>query len=1267
MSVEINIGGFRVGRIIGQGAQGFVCEALCGSVVRLQVGGYARELSEGKAVALKIRKIHLPPDDPQYEDEAGWVKLKRRIEGLSRLDHPSVVRYYGAFSEIADLKGVDGKCRVHVVVMELLRGKTLEERLRNSPKGLDADEALSVAQYAAAGLAYTCKHGVIHRDIKPANIFVCEDGSVRIIDFGLAAQDNMTQSTVAGGLKGTLNYMAPDFLDADFGGDEKSDVFSFGVTMHELLTGSLPYDKLFGTSGEETLAAWFARWTAVRDGAESPVVVYPIIDKTLKGMSEIVAKCLMVRLADRAVTFAEISRELEKVAYVELSNGSRTYRYLKRIGAGGFGEVYKALDVNTDEVIAIKRLSDMASASRFQREAKTMQRLQDRDGCFVRLVDYFVLGESEGFASPNAFLAMEFLDGMPGNALNEAIVEARKRGERLDRLAVLLVFERYARGLAIMHGQGIIHRDIKPANLYYAEGRPESAKIMDYGIVRDEADPTMTTEGAIMPCTLEYAPPEAILDHSSRGTPKMDIYALGLSLYEALTGERAYPPLPSGKLQRMAQCMNRVRNREKPSFKALEPVQDQALLRLLRDMTEFDSGKRLDSAETVAFRLREILQAYTAPTGGTQPFITDATVALSRKEAERIWRQYHPVTDDPDTITQKERPVKIKPYQDPKPLLKWMVWCMSAVSAFLIGAIAVIWHDPTVIGIVQKTDVGTVRLPGGLPSDVSCRFDEMPMTNADVALSVELGTHDYAYSREGFEDQSFRVRLTSKRPDVTLEAPDSNAWRAVSVAVDLPDLPSDVSCVFHDRVVHESFSVAPGRHQAVYRRADCREQEIQFVASPSSRRTVLPPPGEWEFERVELKLPNLSPDVSCVFGGGAFREGVRVSPGDHKCLYARRGYANQELAFTIGTESRTFTLPPPGEWTVLPVEVRVPPLGEGVVCVLSGKRVAGGDARELKPGVHVWSYERQFYVAQTNTLSIRIGDEMKTLPPPEAWKPAPVAVRVPPLATGIVCTACGEKRKGDTTFHVVPGEYEWEYERPGFFPKSGKFTVELGKPCTLPPPPEVPLVPDGAATPYSGALPSRMQSGSNAKWIVKPIRVIVPSLEPEPETWCRIDNRLVPGKDTLLLPGRHESVYGRDGYVPQTNAFTLVLGDVEYTLPEPRQWVRLPSAARPPEIIDAVERYENAREWDSDEDWASVPPLFVAGVRKGYVLTAEERRMAFEAMARWGRDISAKEASTRAALEMGRELVFDPKDLARQRALFNECAKVLGWKPTRRD
>ena len=129
-------------------------------------------LEIGQLVALKVMPVHADDVERQFR------RLKRRTDALAATNHPGIVRYYGCFSSVGGFSE-----DIHVVVMELLKGQTLEERLAGNSLGLDADEVLKIIRTCAAALSCAAEHGIVHRDIKPSNIFLCDDGGVKLIDF----------------------------------------------------------------------------------------------------------------------------------------------------------------------------------------------------------------------------------------------------------------------------------------------------------------------------------------------------------------------------------------------------------------------------------------------------------------------------------------------------------------------------------------------------------------------------------------------------------------------------------------------------------------------------------------------------------------------------------------------------------------------------------------------------------------------------------------------------------------------------------------------------------------------------------------------------------------------------------------------------------------------------------------------------------------------------------------------------------------------------
>lgn len=196
------------------------------------------------------------------------------------------------------------------------------------------------------------------------------------------------------------------------------------------------------------------------------------------------------------------------------------YRIIERIGEGGIGEVYKAVDTTLDREVAIKALRPEFShradiVERFQAEAKTLARLNHPNIATL----YNLIRDGDRF-----FMAIELVRGETFDTI------IRRSGRLAPREAVKL-FLQALHGIACAHGMGVVHRDIKPGNLMLTDAGV--VKVMDFGIARVLGRERMTRAGSIVG-TLEYMPPEQIRgeDVDSRS----DVYSLGIVLYEMLTG-----------------------------------------------------------------------------------------------------------------------------------------------------------------------------------------------------------------------------------------------------------------------------------------------------------------------------------------------------------------------------------------------------------------------------------------------------------------------------------------------------------------------------------------------------------------------------------------------------------------------------------------------------------------------------------------------------------------------------------------------------------
>ncbi|WP_168441900.1 protein kinase domain-containing protein [Pontiella desulfatans] len=491
--------------------------------------------TSGEEVALKLFTHDI-------SDHVSEARFQREIKILERLSHRNIVEYRGVF----EVEGEWGESKRYLV-MEFLKGKTLKEMIADYPKGMPWEKARDIFEQCLDGLIHAYdEHNVIHRDIKPSNIFILEDGTAKLIDFGISRMDSESTHTGGSGMMGSFDYMAPDFVlrdEPNFRGDMVSDIFSLFACFHEAITGALPYPKF----GERQELEYLNRWKAGDARLSNKHIVFRVVSH----LSRFFSKGLAADHKERYQTFAKVRSELGTLRNRTINHQNvEEYELLDGLGAGGFGEVYLSRKKSDKELVAVKRLYSNRPNKRFIKEASVLR--QYSHPAIVKYLDYFETVSSSG--SRNSILVLEYLEG---ETLNRAVAE-NKSG--MDTAFTLKLFLQYLSALDFLHNaeNPIIHRDIKPSNLHVPEDDPFTAKILDMGIVKDVSG---TQTSGKLPGTYYYMAPE-MFTTNNRGTPQTDIYALGLAFYEALTGQPAFPRLPKNDKDAIVEMVERSQGKK---------------------------------------------------------------------------------------------------------------------------------------------------------------------------------------------------------------------------------------------------------------------------------------------------------------------------------------------------------------------------------------------------------------------------------------------------------------------------------------------------------------------------------------------------------------------------------------------------------------------------------------------------------------------------------------------------------------------------------
>ncbi len=270
---------YSVGAVIGRGGMAEVHEG--------------RDLRLGRRVAIKILRPDLARD-PSFQ-----ARFRREAQSAAALNHPNIVAVYDTGEDT--LTSADGTSTVvPYIVMEYVDGMTLRQLL-SSGRRLLPERALEITAGVLSALDYAHRHGIVHRDIKPANVMLTRSGEVKVMDFGIARAVNETGTTMTttSAVMGTAQYLSPEQARGEVV-DARSDLYSTGVLLYELLTGKPPF------TGDSAVSI------AYQHVSEMPVPPSQVDPGVSPQIDAVVLHALAKRVDDRYATALEFRADVER-------------------------------------------------------------------------------------------------------------------------------------------------------------------------------------------------------------------------------------------------------------------------------------------------------------------------------------------------------------------------------------------------------------------------------------------------------------------------------------------------------------------------------------------------------------------------------------------------------------------------------------------------------------------------------------------------------------------------------------------------------------------------------------------------------------------------------------------------------------------------------------------------------------------------------------------------------------------------------------------
>ena len=481
----------------------------------------------------RVRLYKADPYQAEEQRKAETNRIANAYKALTALPLHANIIAARDFFEVEEGRGF-------VLVLDDIPGQALKVHMSRQQLALTVDQKWRVARDVLAALAHAHRHGVVHRNLTPSALIVGPDGATRVTDFDYARTGADRSMTIAGDIVDLVDmaYVAPEAYRDPGAAVAASDVFSAGLILYELFTAEKPF-------GGDPQTMWDANGRFPTAPSKSEPGLTSEADAWLQSLCEFeapkrptaeVALAALEILLKPAPRDAATATTLPPSKYPQVRDAidprnlpqgfqlTRKFLIDRKLGQGTFGVVYKVIDTLGDVARVVKLVVSYRHSplDRLKREYAHLVKVPDHPNVVKVLdADVLALGNSEQIP----YMVFEYVEGSDvGDMIQHRLLAPED---------ALELGKQVAAGLVHLHSHGFHHCDIKPRNLLWTN---KGAKIIDFNVSVRADDREARGGGSRRYLPPDYDP-ESVPQNGERAD--RDLYALGLTLYEALTG--SYP------------------------------------------------------------------------------------------------------------------------------------------------------------------------------------------------------------------------------------------------------------------------------------------------------------------------------------------------------------------------------------------------------------------------------------------------------------------------------------------------------------------------------------------------------------------------------------------------------------------------------------------------------------------------------------------------------------------------------------------------------